>query len=228
MKIHRNIEQGSVEWHNLRAGVITASEADNLVSPSGEVRKGAMPRTYLLRKLAEHWIGGALPSEANTFDMEQGRILESEARPAFELITGRTVEQVAFISTDDNRCGCSPDGLLDGEGLEIKCPGIVNHIRYQCAGEVPAEYAIQIQLSLWVTKFPRWHFMSYRRGMSPLILEVSPDAKIQAAISQAVESFNAVFDKEWAHLIRLNGEPKQRGLKPAPVMREDGRFDICN
>ena len=54
MKVH-DVSQGSLEWLQLRAGVPTASEFDSLVSPTWEIRKGDMPRTYLHKKLAEWW-----------------------------------------------------------------------------------------------------------------------------------------------------------------------------
>ena len=50
--------QGSIEWMQARAGIPTASEFDNLVTPKWEVRTGQMPKTYLARKLAEWWQGG--------------------------------------------------------------------------------------------------------------------------------------------------------------------------
>lgn len=231
MKIHRDIEQGSVEWHNLRAGVITASEMDRLVSPLGIVRKGAGPDTYLDEKLEETWYGGPSAEAFGSFDMEQGKLVEEIARPFFTLHTGYQVEQVGFISSDDKRTGCSPDGLLIGrnEGLEIKCPRGKTQIGYLRSGKVPSDYVVQVQASLWVTGYEAWWFMSYRRGLPPLVLRVEPDEAIQKAISQAVAGFTAAFDAELARLTELNGgPPKHRGLKPFPKLKDDGRFDILN
>ena len=72
MKIH-NVQQGSVDWSILRAGKVTASELDALVSPLGKVRTGEGPKTYLHKKVAEAWLGGPLPS-LNVWDLEQGKI----------------------------------------------------------------------------------------------------------------------------------------------------------
>ena len=35
MKIHRDIEQGSLEWMLIRSGKVTASEMSALVTPTG-------------------------------------------------------------------------------------------------------------------------------------------------------------------------------------------------
>lgn len=209
MKIHTDCDQHSLEWYQLRAGKITASEAHRLVTPLGKVRAGDGPKTFLLEKLAEKWTGMPLPNEASSFLMEQGQILEEYARPAFELETGLAVKQVAFIETDHGDCGCSPDGIIEGKdiGLEIKCPGIVNHLRYLLDGKLPEDYVLQVQFSLFVTGFSKWMFTSFRRGLAPLILTIEPDDKIQDAITDAVIAFNEQLDSAWDKLCKLNGGP---------------------
>ena len=229
MKIHRNIAQASVDWFNLRAGVVTASNADALVTPLGKVKTGDAAKTLMTQLLAENWIGGALPSVAGSFDMEQGKYLEEKARPAFTLETGKLVEEVAFIESDDGKTGCSPDGSLTEEsaGLECKCPRIENHIRYLIDGIVPPDYVLQVQFSLYVTKWPTWYFMSYRGNMPPLIVKVEPDDKIQKSIGEALEIFFENYDAAWDKLVKLNGGlPKQRGLKPLPVRPAETDGDL--
>lgn len=194
MKIRRDFEQNSVDWQIARSGVVTASEADALVSPTFEIRKGQMPETYLFKKLAESWLGGPLPS-SYVFDMEQGTILEREALPYYEFQTNEKVERVGFITTDDGRCGCSPDGLFkDGSGIEIKCPRIETHINYLLAGILPKEYAMQVHFSMFVTGARNWKFMSYRRKLPPLILTIDRNESVQETIAKAVAMFEVKFD----------------------------------
>lgn len=209
MIIHNEYPQGSCDWSILRSGKLTASEFSNIVSPTGKVRTGDMVTTHLYRKVAEAWLGGPIAS-LNIFDCEQGKLLEEEARPAFTLETGLEVSQVEFITDNTGRIGCSPDGLIgDNCGVEIKCPTVAVHLGYVLEGVLPDAYIMQVQASLWITKFPRWYFFSYCRRMPPLILEIKPDEKIQEAISEAVELFLERFDDALDKLTKLNG-----GIRP--------------
>jgi hypothetical protein len=234
MKIHRDVAQGSVEWLNLRAGIVTASVADSLVTPLGKVKTGDAAKTLMMQIIAENWIGGSLPSVVGSFDMEQGKYLEEKARPAFTIETNKPVEEVAFIESDDGRTGCSPDGSLTKEtaGLEIKCPKLETHIRYCLDGVVPPDYVMQVQFSLYVTKWPAWYFMSFRGNTAPLIVKVEPDDKIQNAITEALQIFFGNYDAALAKWIKMNGGlpiRKSQFLKPfrppqsAPA---DEKFDI--
>ena len=219
MKIHRDIEQGSLEWMLIRSGKVTASEMSALVTPTGKVGEGKGVKTYMLEKLCEVWQGGPLPRVKGVFDLEQGKILEEYARPAFTLETGLPVEQVGFITGDDPRTGCSPDGLGDGFGLELKCPAIVNHVRYLLDGKVPDEYIIQVQASLFITGLPVWYFCSYRRNFPLVVVKVAPDEKYQTAFKTALAGFWQAFDDAMARLVHLNGglpNQKHRGNIPFP------------
>lgn len=205
MKIHTDIEQGSLAWLELRAGKVTASEIDALVSPLGKVREGAGVQTYLNQKLAERWIGAPLPSVQGVFDLEQGQILEERAKPAFTIHTGIETRNVAFIEADGGRFGCSPDAMAESSGVEIKCARIETHIGYLMANKLPAQYVGQVQFSMWVTGFQNWHFFSYHRKLPPLHLLIGRDEAYQDAISDALKSFLARFDEGWTRLVEING-----------------------
>jgi len=109
-----DIKQGSDEWLTARLGLVTASELDALITPGWKVKDmdSAGPRTYLFKKIAEAWLGRPV-NQFGSFAMEQGQIIEPEARPWFELAHDCEVSTDAgFIIGDDGRCGCSPDGLI--------------------------------------------------------------------------------------------------------------------
>lgn len=211
-----------------RSGIPTASEFDALVTPDFKVRTGETPHAYLSKKLAEAWQGGPLLG-FNVFDMEQGQILEDEAVPWYELEYGVTVERVGFVTTDDGRVGCSPDGLLaNNQGIEIKCPRPETHVRYLLNGTLPKDYAAQVHGSMFVTGYESWKFLSYRRHFPPLLIVVERDEKIQQAIKTALDDFLAKFDAGMKRLTEINGGPPIRKPKAAtepmpqpkpPVMR---------
>lgn len=222
MKILNEFQQGSLEWMIARAGIPTASEFDNLVTPDFKIRTGQMPATYLAKKVAEKWIGGPLAG-FNTFDTEQGQILESEALPFYELQHEQDIRRVGLLTTDDGRIACSPDGMFeDGTGIEVKCPEAHTHVNYLLAGQLPKEYAAQVHGSMFVAEAESWQFFSYRRHFPPLVLTVERDEEIQKILAEALESFLARLDIACNRLVELNGGPPRRiPQKPSPVTEEE-------
>lgn len=224
MKIHTEFQQSSLEWLTARAGVVTASEMDNLLTPEFKIRKGEMPRTYLYKKLAEKWRGGAIPG-AMSLEMEFGNILEQECIPAFEFETGEQVARVALITSDDGSVGCSPDGVLGGVvGFEAKCPRVETHLKYLMEGTVPKDYLVQVHASLYVTGWQEWRFVSYSRGCPLLIRTVMRDEKIIAAIHAAVEPFLAMLETKMQRLEEMAGH--KRPEKPTFAPEPKPRFEV--
>lgn len=222
MIVH-NCEQNSVIWLNLRAGVVTASEIDSLVTPLFKARTGEGVESYLAQKLAEKWFGGPLPQFMD-INCEFGHILEEFAIPAFTFETGKQVSRVGFITSDDGTIGCSPDGLIgEDEGIEIKCPTPAVHMKYLLSDEFPKQYAAQVQLSLYLTKRKRWQFVSYHRRMPMLVKTVEPDPKAFAAFDEAVNDFLERMRDGWKKLVDLNGgkEPTRKTFTPAEPITED-------
>ncbi len=217
MKIH-DCQQGTLEWTKLHFGIPTASGLDNLITPEFELRKGEMPKTYIYKKVAESLQGRPLIDlSASSFMLEQGMIIEEEARPWYALEYDKKIKQVGFITTDDRRFGCSPDGLIESEGrgkyisdvsghsvidekvydcgLEIKSPAAHTHVKYLVNGVLPKEYVAQVFGSMFVTGFKRWMFVSYRRGFPALVLEIHSDPRAMTAINAAIHCFHTEFDR---------------------------------
>jgi hypothetical protein len=136
VKIITDVEQGSVQWLKLRLGIPTASEFHQLMTPLFKAKEGETPKTYLAKKLAEAWRGEPLPG-FSSYATEQGTIREEDARPWYALEYDVDVQQVGFVLSDDERCGCSPDGLIgEDSGLEIKCPNPDTHVKYLIAEQL--------------------------------------------------------------------------------------------
>lgn len=193
MKIH-DVEQGTLDWVRLHFGIPTASGADNLVTPEFKLRDGAMPRSYVEKKVAERRRN--MPQMGvSTFAMDQGILMEEEAKPFFELETGLRLKNVGFITSDDELSGCSPDAVVDGKrfGVEVKCPEPHTHVKYLAEGVVPKEYRAQVHFSMFVTGFPKWGFLSYRRQFPPLWVVTNRDEAIMAVFRQAVAKFHEQF-----------------------------------
>jgi YqaJ-like viral recombinase domain len=192
MIVH-DVSQRTLDWAKLHVGIPTASGFGNLLTPEFKIRDGEMPKTYLYTKIAEKWFGEPL-LDLSVFSIEQGEILETEAKPFFELETGRKIIEAGFITADDGLSGCSPDGLLeDDNGLEVKCPSAHVHVKYLVEGKLPKEYAAQVHGSMFVTGRPKWTFVSYRRNFPPFIIEVGREEEIMLRIAEAIRKFHAMI-----------------------------------
>lgn len=205
-------QQGTEEWQSERLGRVTASELDALVSPTGKIRTGEGPRTYLARKLAEAWLGHPIQS-GGAWAMEQGVFNEPESRAWYELTNDCEIKQVGFIVSDNNRAGCSPDGLiLDGDeylrGIEIKCPQEVAAVKYALDAELPDAYRLQVHGSMFVTGFERWEFLSYHRRLPKFTITVMRDEALMLTIGKALSEFYERFDEAFEKLNKLADEPR--------------------
>lgn len=204
-------QQGTLEWLEARTQCATASELDNILSPTLKLRTGEMPATYLCRKLTERWLGRPIQTYSGGA-MEQGSILEEEAVPWYELRHKCTVRRVGFITTDDGSFGCSPDGLMESMGLEIKCPQEHTHVKWLLGGVCPPDHYLQVQGGMFVTGFKAWEFVSYCRSFPPLVVRVERDDEAQSAIAEAVVKFNEAMKGAWGRLVAANGaEPSAVG-----------------
>lgn len=206
MIIHQ-VQQGSVEWMQIRASMPTASEFHNLITPLGKIRDGDMVRSYMARKVAEWWEGGPLPS-FNSFDMDQGNILEDEALPWLAVEFGWDISRPGFITDDNKQFGCSPDGMIEAEkcGVEIKCPRAETHVGYLLNGGLPKDYVAQVQGSMLVTGLERWRFVSYRRNFPPLVLNIQRDEDFQANLAEGLKLFLANFESDKSKMKEIEGE----------------------
>lgn len=220
MIIHSDIQQNSLEWLALRAGKVTASEFDELMTPKFKAREGKMVDSYLAQKLAERWMG-PLPS-FNTLDMEFGKIKEEMAIPFYEVSFDEPIQQVALITNDAATIGCSPDGLIgDDGGIEIKCPRAQTHTKYLLAEELPDEYVLQVHGSLYVTGRKFWKFMSFHPKFPPFVTTIFRDEKICDFIGETLNEFLPMLDAGYKKLVEKNGgEPRRFTAQTAESLSE--------
>lgn len=162
-------DQRTEAWYAARVGLLTASEAQAMLSrpqKKGEIEtKG---KRDLRRRLALELLTGAPVDAAEDHYvspwMQRGIDREQEAVAAYEARFGELVQPVGFIRHDTLPIGCSPDGIVgDFEGgLEAKCVKWSTQDDYHTLeAAIPPEYAAQITHSLFVTDLPFWDFCSY-------------------------------------------------------------------
>jgi len=170
-----NIEQGTSEWHGVRAGKITGSGIAKLMQ-SGRSKKqmfGTGAISYINEKVAEIVTGDVVVSGGSSAT-RWGNNLEKEAIRRFEYERFVEVKAVGFIEVDAYT-GCSPDGMLDGAIIEVKCPyNTDNHIETVITGCVPPQYVPQVQFNMWCCGVDTCFFISY----DPRVINTPKQVKI--------------------------------------------------
>ena len=172
--IKHKMEQGSEAWFAVRAGLVSGTRFAALIS--GDNTKGYKD---LVIDLAGEIITGSKEETYSNAIMERGVELEPYAREKYEQILEVEVEEVGFITPDEDNeffgwIGISPDGLTDGM-LEIKCPLKKTHMTYIKQNVFPRAYRPQVQGQLFVSGLPYCDFMSYYPGMKSFIIRVYPE-----------------------------------------------------
>jgi len=192
MRIYRDLEQRSDEWHRLRAGVATASNFDKLLTPTG--KPSTQIDAYASQLVAERMTGHTISLEQSAW-MQRGTEIEPEASAYYELERDAEVEEVGLILRDDGRVGCSPDGLVGDDGMvEIKVPAPHTHVDYLLSGELPGKYRAQVQGQLWIAEREWCDFISYHPELPALIVREYRDEDYIAALAESADKLVATVD----------------------------------
>jgi putative phage-type endonuclease len=154
-------DQRTEDWYAARLGKATASRFKDAIAALKSGAPAQAQRDYLTELVVERLTQQPIQRFQNAA-MNWGTEQEPAARAAYERVTGRIVEETGFVAHDTLMAGCSPDGLVDWDGLiEIKCPwNTANHIETLLQG-MPAEHIPQVQGQLWITGREWCDFVSY-------------------------------------------------------------------
>lgn len=133
-------EQGSEEWLKARAGKVTGTRLQRVMS----TRKG-VKEELALELLAENL--APLPEVYQSGWMERGHRMEEIVKKIY----GETIEDVGFIArTDIDWIGISPDWIIrdeDGKitrAVEVKSPSPKIFVKYFLSDSIPDEYFWQV------------------------------------------------------------------------------------
>ena len=203
MIIHRDVEQGTEQWHKLRIGIPTASEFDKILTAGG--KQSTQAEAYANRILAELVVGKPVETFKKTQWMEHGNKYEAEAAAYYELQNDIEAEKVTFVTDDDRTMGCSPDRLIGEDGLlELKCPAPHTQIDYMLNGKLDREYWPQVQGQLLVTGRKWVDLVSYYPDMrKPVAIRVTRDETYLTTLSGALARFNDMLAAKKKRLIEL-------------------------
>jgi hypothetical protein len=183
---------------------------------------GETALTYIKDKVSEIITNGTCLDymRFETKATDWGNTFEDEARKAYEVKSGNTVESIGFVKIDD-RCGSSPDGiitlaLIEQKSLivEIKCPyRTTNHVgnllienQSQFAQERP-NYYVQIQVQLLATKVDYCDFISYDPRCSDLtklkVIRINRDEELIKEIEFRNSEAKKILQNYMSKIIKL-------------------------
>jgi len=188
---HRDLVQGSEEWHAARCGLITASEVKLLLSPKTlQPLNNEKTRAHIWELAAQRITKYVEPTYISD-DMLRGHEDEIRACDLYRKHFG-PVEACGFVTNDEwgFTIGCSPDRLVGDDGLieaksrrqKFQVQTIVEHFR---EGVIPEEHRLQVQTNLLVTGRMWCDFISYSGGLPTRPLRIEADLAVQDAIVAA-------------------------------------------
>lgn len=183
---HADVVQGSTEWLEMRCGLLTASEMKLILTPTLKTASNEKERAHLYTLLSQRITGYVEPSYIGD-DMLRGFEDEIDAKIAYAEHY-EPVEDCGFITNDEFgfTIGYSPDALVGDDGLiEIKSRKhkfqVETILENVSAGTAPADFLIQVQTGLLVTKRVWLDFISFSAGLPMATIRVFPDPVVQGA-----------------------------------------------
>lgn len=195
--VHDECVQGSDEWHQLRCGLITASEVKLLLTPTLKIADNVKTRAHLWELAAQRITEYVEPSYVSDA-MLRGHEDEVRARDLYRKKYA-PVSEVGFVTNDKwgFTLGCSPDGLVGDEGkIEVKSRAQKYQVQtiveeWTGVAAMPEEHWLQVQAGMLITGRKWCDFISYSGGLPMAVIRVEPCTKTQDAIIEAASQFEA-------------------------------------
>jgi hypothetical protein len=154
---HKDLLQGSLEWHEMKWAKIGGTLSKGLL-----VKSDTLLIDILSQKIEEFEPSDGFQSE----DMERGAELEPFAIEYLEDYLGVKFQKSGWLQSEENELlGISPDAISECEtiGAEIKCLGRKKHIEVLLANEIPLDYIFQCVHYFTVNpNLEKLHFFAYR------------------------------------------------------------------
>jgi hypothetical protein len=189
------MDQGSPEWLAVRLGIPTASEFHRIITAvKGDLSKQA--RKYAAGLVAETLLGHPLEQPpGEPWAMARGKALEPLAIQQYAFTNDVGIERVGFVTTDDGKIGCSPDGIILGArgGLEVKCTLDEQHMSIFMDGPGD-DYKQQVQGNLAVAELEWWNLYAYHPELPPVTIRTYRDERYIAKMGGALREFLDIRD----------------------------------
>lgn len=191
-----SVPQGSDEWLQARAGIVTASTVGKLLTSTGKVANNDTSRALTETLVAER-LTGHVEYVHPTAAMLRGQLEEPYARAAYAEHYN-PVQEVGFyrLETEQFTAGYSPDGVVGDDGLlEIKTRIPRIHLRTILEDRVPPANMAQLQMGLYVTDHDWIDYLSWSPDMKMWVKRVYPDKAWFKSIYLALCEFEVAADE---------------------------------
>jgi len=207
VEVFDEIEQGSLDWFEIRRGCCTASNFATILA-SGRDGGESVTRRKLMRRLAGEIMTGEVAETYRNAAMDRGNAMEPEARDWYSRTRFADLSRIGFVRRTVHNplgasfvVGCSPDSFIGKDGvLEIKTmiPELMIDVAEKGAAGFPPEHRAQVQGSLWVTGRAWCDLVIFYRNM-PItpVFRVERDGVYIQELARQVE----IFDYELRALV---------------------------
>lgn len=189
--------QGTEEWFAARLGKVTASRVVDIL-PGKKGNYLASREKYRNEILVERLTGEGQETFQSA-PMRRGLELEASARGQYEGQTERRVRETGVV--DHPRIpnfAASPDGLMDGRGLEIKIPNDGTHFALLLGGEIDFAYIVQMHVGMMCAEMDLWDYFNFDPRFSPgldvFLKTIERDQELVKRIELEVVLFLAEVD----------------------------------
>ncbi len=191
-------DQRTPEWRAARLGLATASNFAAVMAKGRDGEEATTRRNYRIA-LALETLTGVPHSQDLSFSKDVANGVEREPllKMNYEIATGSSLQEVAFVRHDTMPYGASPDGLLlPNGGIEGKCPAQAAHHEYlRLVDSPPSAYKWQVHGLILIADLQWVDFVSFNPDFpEPLqlhIVRVHRDEKLLAELRDGLERFTA-------------------------------------
>lgn len=192
-----NVEQGSEQWLQARAGKITASRSKDARDFLKTGKPSSKQTAYAAQVAVERLAQRPIDQGFQNWQMREGQVQEPEARLAYEANTGNLVQEVGAIETEDGLFLYSPDGIVGDDGLlEIKSLFSAERICQIIGDGDVSDFIDQCNFGLWLTGRQWIDLCIWAPSLAPIGLELTIHhiTRDEAAI-EALEADLMAFSK---------------------------------
>ncbi len=208
------LEQGTSEWLEARAGIITASNTPF----DSKGKKIPTYENYVDKKVAEAYfveMGITKEPTHNSEVMDLGHSLEPLAIANYEKRTGNKVVSKGLVVGELVRIGASTDGITTDSdfnkiNIEIKSVFLSTYLSHLSREELTKKYYAQMQVQMFVLNIDVTHLLVQCQETDTVDLIITEVVRDEEYISNLIETLSC-FQSDFAERYALLKE-NTRGI----------------